>query len=385
METVIEKNQNKNIRESGTELLKVIGIFLVVISHVVQTLGSDFGYLLGFSNYCIALGKPTTDIQFLVLSILRYSGALGNAIFFVSSAWYLLDKDKTNTQKILRMILEIFLISVLWLGITLAFTNFKLSESYIKKSFFPTYYSNTWYLTEYIKFCFVFPFLNIIIKSIKQNLHFVLGIGSFIVCCILPFFKLTSYYGTFALWMSIYVLIAYFKLYCPKYTSSIKVNLIVFIIALICHLGLVIGTNDYGLKNPTAGMNSVRWNGNQHVFLIIIAYSLLNVFRNLKFKNNFINLVSSLSMLVYIIHENLIFRQFYRPTIWQWIYTNLGYKLILLWTFIYVILLFLASCIIAYLYKRFIQKYLFKISDFLHKIIMKGFNFIISKFMLIFR
>ena len=90
-------------------------------------------------------------------------------------------------------------------------------------------------------------------------------------------------------------------------------------------------------------------------------------------------------MLVYILHENIIFRQYYRPVIWHWIYINLGYKLLLLWTICYVILLFLVSCGIAYLYKRFIQKYVFMISDILHNILMKGINFIVSKLMLIFK
>lgn len=373
------------VRESGPELFKIIGILLVVISHVVQTLESNFGYLVGFSDYVLIFGKPTKDIQILFISFLRYSGALGNAIFFISSAWYLLDKTKTNTQKILRMIIEIFLISVLWLGVTALFTDFKLTESHIKKSFFPTYYSNTWYLTDYIKFCFVYPFLNIIIKTISKKLHFIGGFGLFILYGVLAFFISIPGECTFMLWISIYVLMAYFKMYCPKFTSSTKVHLVIFLIGLILHIMFIIGTNRYGLKHPNQGIYTTRWNSNQNTFLVLIAYGLFQVFRNLKIKSSFINLVSSLSMLVYIIHENIIFRQYYRPTIWHWIYNNLGYNLILLWIFGFVVLLFLLSCLLAYLYKKFIQKYVFKASDFIHKIIMKGADFIISKLMLIFK
>lgn len=373
------------VRESGPELFKIIGILLVVISHVVQTLESNFGYLVGFSDYVLIFGKPTKDIQILFISFLRYSGALGNAIFFISSAWYLLDKTKTNTQKILRMIIEIFLISVLWLGVTALFTDFKLTESHIKKSFFPTYYSNTWYLTDYIKFCFVYPFLNIIIKTISKKLHFIGGFGLFILYGVLAFFISIPGECTFMLWISIYVLMAYFKMYCPKFTSSTKVHLVIFLIGLILHIMFIIGTNRYGLKHPNQGIYTTRWNSNQNTFLVLIAYGLFQVFRNLKIKSSFINLVSSLSMLVYIIHENIIFRQYYRPTIWHWIYNNLGYNLILLWIFGFVVLLFLISCLLAYLYKKFIQKYVFKASDFIHKIIMKGADFIISKLMLIFK
>jgi hypothetical protein len=90
-------------------------------------------------------------------------------------------------------------------------------------------------------------------------------------------------------------------------------------------------------------------------------------------------------MLVYILHENIIFRHFYRPTIWHWIHNTLGYNLVLLWVILYAGLLFLLSCLVAYLYKKFIQKFIFNISDLIHKIVMKGVDFIISKLMLIFK
>lgn len=381
------ENVNKQIkvRESGPELFKIIGILLVVISHVVQTLESNFGYLVGFSDYVLIFGKPTEDIQILIISFLRYSGALGNAIFFISSAWYLLDKTKTNIQKVFRMVIEIFVISVLWLVITVIFTDFELNETYIKKSFFPTYYSNTWYLTDYIKFCFVFPFLNILIKTVSQKIHFIVGFALFIVYGILAFFMSIPGECTFILWISIYVLMAYFKMYCPKITSSFTINLLMFVIGLGLHITFIIGTNAYGLKHQTAGIYTTRWNSNQNIFLIFIAYGLFNIFRKLKIKSSFINLVSSLSMLVYILHENIIFRHFYRPTIWHWIHNTLGYNLVLLWVIIYAGLLFLLSCLVAYLYKKFIQKFIFNISDLIHKIVMKGVDFIISKLMLIFK
>lgn len=73
---------DRRIRASGIEMLKIFAIFFVVISHVVQTLAESEGV------YRINLTLATTNLQYLVLSVLRYSGMLGNSIFFVCSAWF---------------------------------------------------------------------------------------------------------------------------------------------------------------------------------------------------------------------------------------------------------------------------------------------------------
>ena len=57
------------LRESGIELLKIFGILLVVLSHVVQTLGD-------YVNISYASKNPTV----LALGVIRLSGNLGNII-----------------------------------------------------------------------------------------------------------------------------------------------------------------------------------------------------------------------------------------------------------------------------------------------------------------
>lgn len=54
-----------NKRESGVELFRIIGIFLIVVSHVIHTLESDFSSLVGFNDYYVNISKPTFNIQVL--------------------------------------------------------------------------------------------------------------------------------------------------------------------------------------------------------------------------------------------------------------------------------------------------------------------------------
>ena len=61
-------------RESGIELLKIFGILLVVVSHVVQTLA-----------HYVNIDMASKSLTILALGVLRLSGNLGNIIFFFCS------------------------------------------------------------------------------------------------------------------------------------------------------------------------------------------------------------------------------------------------------------------------------------------------------------
>ena len=171
----------KKERISGIELLKIIGIFLIVISHVTQTLGTDSMSVLGFNDYYINLNNSTTNFQIIVLQIFQYFGQLGNMIFFVCSAWFLIDKDETNTKKLLRMILDVFIISICWL-IPMLFIEGRstLGWKNIVRSLLPTFFANNWYITYYIIFCFIYPFMNMLIRKIDQKKHLMIALVLFV-------------------------------------------------------------------------------------------------------------------------------------------------------------------------------------------------------------
>lgn len=71
----------KHERLSGIELLKIISIGLIVISHVTQTLG-QVNESINYQDYVILLGNASEDIQVIILNIFREVGFLGNNIFF---------------------------------------------------------------------------------------------------------------------------------------------------------------------------------------------------------------------------------------------------------------------------------------------------------------
>lgn len=111
----------------------------------------------------------------------------------------------------------------------------------------------------------------------------------------------------------------------------------------------------------------------------MIAFSSLNLFRQLKFKSYFINYVSGLSLLIYIIHENILFRWKVRPVIWEWILKNLDKKLLFVWIGVYLVVLFFLSTVLASFYKETLQKLIHKMSDDVHQYMSRVLNKMASK------
>lgn len=87
---MIEKKE----RQSGFELLKIVAMLLIVINHVTQSLE-----YLGTTDSLLFLGHATMDIQILTLNLLRQFGGIGNDIFFICSAWFLIGKKEKRLRK----------------------------------------------------------------------------------------------------------------------------------------------------------------------------------------------------------------------------------------------------------------------------------------------
>ena len=96
---------NTNVkRNSSIEAIKIFAIISIIISHVVLSLEIKGTPYVSLDDYVVDLTKAAVNNQYLVASMLRYGGELGNTVFFLSSAWFLLDKGGTvNKRKILLM------------------------------------------------------------------------------------------------------------------------------------------------------------------------------------------------------------------------------------------------------------------------------------------
>jgi hypothetical protein len=372
------KNEKKQ-RDSGIELLKVLALVLIIINHVIMTLYMKTTSV-SFQDYIINLGISSKNIQFLVLDILKYSGALGNTIFFVCSAWFLVGKQKSDHKKTLQMLLDIWIISVIILAFVFVLKDGSIPFKDIIKQLFPTLFENNWYMTCYITFCFIYPYLNILINNISKKQHLRIVLLMLFVYVGINFVLKNSFFSsTLILWITIYFTIAYLKFYLQNMTCSIRTNIVFLLLGIISYIGEVIITNYVGFIIPFFETRIFKWNVNCNPFCILIAISAFNLFRQLRFSNKVINYLSSLSMLIYIIHENYLLRNYYRPILWQFAYEHFRYRHIVLISFAIVLFVFCFGAVLSILYKETIQKATKRIAQKLYALISSKYYYIEEK------
>ena len=365
----MELNQyihNNKERQSGVEALKVIAVVCIILSHVIQTLCTNNSYIL-YDDYILDLSEATLSLKLIGLQFLRSFGVLGNHIFFVCSAWFLLDSNRINTKKWFHMLLEVWTISILFTVGALLLMKDQIPIKLLIKCFFPTTFANNWYMTCYLLFYPLHTMLNRFIGFLNQKTHFRLAIASFVVYFVANSVISGLFFpSSILLWMGIYIIVGYMKKYMGKASNNIKVNVIVLSITFVLFFTCQIVWNCAGIKFSFLNSKMLHWNSNYNPFWLISALCMLNIARNLKFENNLINYISGLSLEVYLIHENILVRTYFRPYVFDYLHHNYGYEHVYLIVFAYTIALFLASLICAIIYRKTIGRLVKTASARLH-------------------
>lgn len=349
------------VRNSGIEGLRILTIFLIVIAHTTQTLLSN-GRLLQIVD--ISGGAATA--QQMLLAFFLCFGKLGNNIFFACSAWFFLEADRFKKRKWMLLLVEIWTVSVLMLLLTAPFLGRQISPKLIVKSFFPTFFGNNWYMTCYLIFYPLHPLLNRLIRGMSRRALFRTALGLLALYDVLSFLGGNFYGAKLAYWITLYFVLAYVKLYLPGFAGNVRKNLLALLIGAAGFAALMLATNALGLKIPALRGQMMRWNIDNNPFFCLIAIALLNLARAVKGRSRGVNFVAGLTMLIYIVHENIILRTYVRPAVFNQIYLRFGYGRIVGWVLLVAAATFLAAALFAAAYRLLLGKAVRKASDALY-------------------
>ena len=360
----------KKERNSSIELLKLFGILLIVLSHVVQTLGANGNAYVPFEGYGIDLTAATADLRYLIIAMLQYSGTLGNTIFFVCSAWFLLDSKNANKKKIYQMIADIWIVSFIILIVVFIIRGGNLNGSLILRNLLPNTFGNNWFLGCYMIFYAIHPVLNKIIYGLGQKSMLRTTFIMIVLYLLVSFFTIITGYlfgasnnfwgSTLVIWVVIYFIIGYQKLYLNKLSNNVRFNIILVILGMVGNYGLIAFTNFFGLKTSLLDHALQIWNVAYNPFFIALVIGLFNLSKSNHFVSKPINYISGLSMFIYIIHENHLLRTLYRPAMWNQIYSHYGYNHIIGWIGLFTIIIFIFGVLSSIIYFESIHKLIIK-------------------------
>lgn len=359
---VNEKMNKFKIRNSSLELLKIIALMLIVISHSVPYYGDTT------SISFIDLGIATNDITVFILNLIRCFGQIGNILFIICSSYFLLESKKSKKEKILNIILDSFVISMLFVLIAVLLKCNITSKDFIKQ-FLPITSQNNWFIGCYLLLYIIHPLMNIIISSLNKKQLFRIDLILIFLYCIVQFvIDGKYYYNELIGFILIYFLVAYIKLYMINFVKNIKINFILILVSLIGMVILLIITNILGLKFNIFSDKLLYWNKISNPMYILLSIGLFNIFNSKKFVNKFINYISSLSLIFYMIHDNLLFRRYIKPEFYKLVFP---YGHILIWVIIEAIILFICGMLISTIYKETIQKIVYIASNKIYNLSRK--------------
>ena len=353
-------------------MLKILAIFLIIAFHMTQTLTA---YTDTAADYVINLKEFSLDSpgQSFFLYLFRQFGALGNSIFFICSAWFLVDSRKRYGKKIAKLLMEVWTVSVVILIVVLLTGTVDIGRVTILRCVLPSTFCNNWYITYYCLFLAIVPFLNLILEKLSQKQHLILILFIIVLRIAVEPFTTEWAYTVPSLsidkWILVYFVIAYMKMYLPNISSSTKMNALLLLLGTGVYL-LCVAMNTYGFKSNA--LVTILINGWQvrQFYLYAMAIALFNLFRKINFHNKLIIRISGYSLLIYILHENLLIREYYRPMVLTHIYEKFGYDYIVGWVLLLALVTFVCALILSMFFdltigrmtKQVIEKYYSKFS-----------------------
>lgn len=297
-------------RQSNIELLRIIAMLMIIICHFSTHGGFQF-----------PSGELT--VNRLWTQCLTFGGNLGVDIFVLISGYFLIGSTAFRTDKALKLAIQIFTYSVLFLAVfTLAGAN-PYGIRMVINCLFPITYSGWWFASIYFVLYLISPYLNKLLRGLnKQDYQKMLALLT--VCwCVIPTFTGSAYGSSYLLWFAyLYAVSAYIRLHVETIAIGPKAAFLgAFATMLTAGLAFVI-SDLLETKIPSAANLAVYVIHMQRLPTVLTALFLFLGFLQIDIGcNRAVNQISSATFGVYLIHEN----NFVRPFLWGTLFQNASF------------------------------------------------------------
>ena len=296
-----------NKRESSIELLRIIAMFCIVLNHSTGHRVTDDStfYETNFINGVI-----------LQCSLL---GALGSNIFMIITGYFASNKD-FKISKIVKLCFQVWFYSwiILLLIIITGMCNVSIKD--IIRNLFPILFSNNWYISVYILFCFFIPFINILLDSLERDKHKALSLISTILWGVVPTLTHFSMYGSELLtFFMMFCIGGYIRKYPKSRINTLKIGVTLTTISLIILFSSTVLLDIFGNYIGLFKHNGNMFYGRTSMPIIGASVGLLIIFINIHVRpNKWINCVGASTLGIYLISENYFLRDLIWGPLFNW-------------------------------------------------------------------
>lgn len=283
-------------RNSSIELMRIVCIILVILSHFAEK-----SYFEDGSSMITRQFNPNTIPAYLI----GMWGGVGVCGFIAISSYFMIDDNRGNTvEKAYDIWLQTWIYSLFFSGLSIVVLKKINVKLIIKEVTTPFYTKQYWFVSAYCLFILVVPILNMTLKLMKQK-------ELKILCLILLYIRIQVLFfdeivGALSLFITIYYWTAYFKknirisgkrifsillpLFCAKFFSVLLCNIIGTCVGSDTILGLIIR-----LKNSCNPID------------LMIGVAMLFFTVKFNINNNTMNRLAKHTFGIYLIQSNLVF------------------------------------------------------------------------------
>ena len=367
MNGIREYNSQIPVRKSGVELIRLIAMMLICISHCTQSM-----------EKFVDFQTPSWDLSLLTMRFMRFGGTMGNILFVVCSSYFLVKRKKIRSEKAINILLDSQMISI---GLFCCFCGtallrgsaFHFTTTDIFAHLFPDLYETVWFVPCYVIFYLIHPALNLVIENLTQKQHLSVCILIFAVYGVGGLVNIAPVFSSLLGFICIFFLVSYMKLYCFDFVEDTKKNVRYFSLFFFLFIGIVLAKNilaqhfEFFVIYPEIG-------GLLSVVFLPMLICLFNIFLKIEHCNRFVNYVASTCLFFYCIHENKIVREEIRPQIYGFLINRFGSDYLLLYVFFLTAVLLFVGFGVSIIYRETFHKLNEKLATIISQVIKNGYD-----------
>lgn len=292
-------------RISNLELLRILSMFMIVISH----------YFVhnSISNNSLPLGANR-----LLAEIMSF-GTVGVVLFMLISGYCLGSSNKPlRFSKLLRVVFQVFTYSSTIFVIAVLFLGEKITLGNLTKSFLPVSFGTYWFVTAYIGIYVFHPFINRLLNGLSRREYIGFLVALFVLYSAIRTITGKDFYaGQAGLFLLYYATGNYLRIYDNNFFSIRRNRIFILLLSLMIVISTIIV---FDLIGGSLGAHSnylITSRGS--VFSIIIAVCIFcSIVYSRKIQSRAINTIASSTFGIYLIHDN----PFVRKIIWTDVFHN---------------------------------------------------------------
>lgn len=288
------------VRDSRFELLRIIAALMILSHHMIQHCGYELNDRI----------EASFSLSQLWSTVIGSWGQLGVTVFVIISCWFMIDSDFDTYKfsKVVRIGATSWIYSVLIIFV-LKMCGFNVGiKDLVKSIITPVYGGTYWFITAYIVFMFLVPFLRMLLGVLKEK-------QLIFLCCVLliiaPIYTIafTPCGGVLSYFSCIYFVTGYLKKHKGNILEKYAGRIFIFLSATIifCIEVVAVTADMLGMEKMFSLLRHLH--DSRNILTLTQAYSLFYVIgKKREFHSRFINEVAKTALGIYLLTENIVLR-----------------------------------------------------------------------------